>query len=157
MRCLLLAALLFACDEVPPPTPGGAPPTAPAASAQLTAAEPAPASAAAEGWIRPLRPERAPEAKGLYRRAVQLVADGERERAQVLLQQVKSEYGATRFGQRLAAERSGLGASAALFGVVAGAVLPVLLRFVDLDALRLPATRPPSPASGDAGSTAPRR
>ena len=105
---LLLALSLVACTDdpgrvvTPPPAPTPPPPAA--------------------GWVRDLRPEPSPEARGLYRRAVRLATRGDHAGVAALAKQSRTRYPGSRYAARLEPGASAAATVAALAALTAAFV-----------------------------------
>jgi hypothetical protein len=102
---LWILCLFWACSSPAPPprgpdgAPGSGPPSMP--GGELEGAPGGPPPPQADPWVRSPGTEPHPEARALYRRAVQLVHEGKLPEAEVLFSKITETWGDTRFAARL--------------------------------------------------------
>lgn len=114
-RCILALALALGapgcggCDEAPAEAPSPAPTAKAKAVADGGVEEPAVGEGEAppavhplaSGWSRAPAAEPHPAARGLYRRALERVRDGDPAGAARLFEQIRGDHGDTRFARRI--------------------------------------------------------
>lgn len=81
----------------------------------------------AAGWVRAVAAEPDPAARGLYRRAIDLAHAGDAAGSAAAVEQLRAQYGETRFGARVARDGDPR-AAVALLASAAAVLVTVLAR-----------------------------
>lgn len=156
---VVIGLVLAGCKAEPPEAPASPATTSTAPNQASTAGAPAPPapsthSALADGWVRAPVAEPEPAARGLYRRAIDLVHRGDPIGSKALVKRIREDWPASRFARRLA-RASDPAVGAAVVAALGGLAVAALARSGDGPEVPGPSPAASTPTPPAAAPSAP--